>query len=300
MEPTRHYEIVIFSYNDNLQLKDVLEKSLKSRAVRIILIGGGSLPYDYISGIKDGRFLFIRQQNRVGKPRSVIQALPIIQEEIVAMVSGDVEIEEGTFDMLVSQFEDGVGALFARIIPSFSKGFFPKLASLLWTVNHYQISYLLKMGLPAHAGELLFIRRECLQGYTGEINEDAFFCLNAFRMGYKIKYVPEIVVKSIPIRNLNEYLIQRRRINYGHWELKMKRMEPYSISTLSLGNVKQSFEILHEVVKKERESVFYLAVLIFLEFASSTIAKLDILTGRSHSVWRLISRDDFKENVSKR
>jgi len=286
-----NYEIVIFSYDDSDLLKGVLNSALHSNARRITLIGGGKLPYDYIFGIKDDRFQFIKQNSRLGKPKSVIEAISIVREDVVAMVSGDILIDnDDILDYLASKFSDDTGVVFARIEPIKDTGLFNKIFRVLWIVNDYQIRYKLSKGLPAHAGEILFVRKELLFGYKGEINEDAFFCNIAYKMGYKIKYSNEVKIRCIPPRNLNDYLNQRRRINYGHWELKLEGNDPYSLSTISLANIRHSFNILLFVIKDDPNVLPSLILLIFMEGLSSLLARIDLWLGREYGIWRLISR----------
>lgn len=285
------YEIFIFSYDDGDLLKNIIQKSLSSNTRRITLIGGGKIPYDFIQGIKDQRFRYIRQPERIGKPKTVKLAIEMAAYDIIIMSSGDITIEDGTLDKIALSFEDQIGAVICKIEPINLKSFFSKLSSVLWEVHDKQVEFALRSGLPAHAGELLGIRKKCLAGYNEEINDDAYFCINAVRMGLKIKYIRDVIIKCVPPRNLNDFVKQRRRIDYGHIQLRNEGLEPYVVSILSKNTIRYSFLISLEAIKKNFRMLPYFMILIFMELFISTASRIDTALNREYLIWDLISRD---------
>lgn len=286
----KDYEITIFSYDDGNLCIDVIRNALESKARKITLIGGGKLPYEFINGIRDPRFKFIKQEYRIGKPKSVRKAIEILEHEIVVMVSGDVVLPENAFDRIIDVFQENTGAVFCKIEPIMSKSFFSKLSYVLWDVHDMQIKYLLNLGLPAHAGEILAVRRQCTRGYRGEVNDDAFFCISAKQLGLNLMYLENLVVKCKPPKDLNDFIRQRRRIDFGHVQLRNEGMEPYVISILSWKTVNHSFNIFINFMKRNKNSIPYFFILTFLELFISSMSRIDTAMGKQFLVWDLISR----------
>lgn len=174
---------------------------------------------------KDQRIELLSQASREGKASAINLFLSKATGDILILESGDTVPENGTLDKLVAPFEDPeIGMTGAHPVPVNKKSTFMGFAvHLMWLLHH-------KIALQSpKLGELVSFRN-IVREIPGDTAVDEA-TIEAFvkKAGYKLRYVPDSLVRNKGPENIRDFITQRRRIASGHTSLLQK--QNYRVST---------------------------------------------------------------------
>jgi len=285
------YSIVIPTFDDGPAVMKVINAALQSDATKIIIIGGGNIPWDEIEIIDDDRLIKIHENTRKGKAMAIMNSIDLLNEDIVFIVSGDIIFDSTIFTRIFRKFDEEVGAVVPKISVINSSNIWEKACCVLWDLHDSQIKIMTSLSQSAHGGELIAVRREILSDFKEVINDDAYLCLKSIQMGMKVIYDDESVVKSVVPSNFFDIITQRRRIIYGHIQLMKMKMDPMVMDTLLFNNIHIFFLIFVDFIRKHREDLLYLPITVAAETISMILARIDFISGKDHRVWRIVPRE---------
>jgi cellulose synthase/poly-beta-1,6-N-acetylglucosamine synthase-like glycosyltransferase len=175
---------------------------------------------------RDARIRLITQARREGKASAVNLFLRRARCDILVSATADTVPEPTTIQRLVEPFRDPeVGMTGGRPIPvNDPRTFLGFAAHLLWD-THHRIS----LSEPK-LGELTAFRRVFHRIPTDSAVDEANMEPLVRGQGFRLKYIPEAVVRNRGPDTVRDFLKQRRRIYAGH--LRMRHEQGYSVATL--------------------------------------------------------------------
>ncbi|MEM2615384.1 MAG: glycosyltransferase family 2 protein [Thermoplasmatales archaeon] len=285
---------VIFSYDDGLLLVSSLRSTLLSGVDRIVLLYGGKCPYEWIDGISDPRLIKIRENSRKGKVQALLSAMESIDGDIVFLISGDSSFDPSLFDLCTLNMDDGVGVIIVKQKPVNHKNFIEKIGAMLIDIHNFQLSFLSKKGLSGHNGDFMCVRRSLMINLPEVVNEDSYICLKAIKSGYSVRFLEDAAVSILVPSNFMDLYQQRRRINYGHYQISRMGQNSMSLDSLAFNNLPLFIEILVSYLKVKRLRRLNLAVIsaaVFIELLATISSRIDILVGKDHRKWIIVKRE---------
>lgn len=287
------FSIMILSYDDGPLVLNPVRAALNSDASSIVLIGGGDIPREQIFGIGDLRFKKVFEEKRTGKAKAISRAIPLVDGEIVFIVSGDIQFNENIFHHMLAKFDEDVGVVVPKVVPLNSMNIWEKSCAVLWDIHDSQLKVMTSLGLSSHGGELIAVRRGLLDNFDEVINDDAYICLKAYSRGLRVIYDDDSIVSCIVPSDFFSIIDQRRRINYGHIQLRKMGLDPMIMNTLLFNNKRLFFIIFRTFVKENRRDVIFLPVTITTEVLSLILAKMDYISRKNHILWKIVPRSHY-------
>jgi cellulose synthase/poly-beta-1,6-N-acetylglucosamine synthase-like glycosyltransferase len=225
----------------------------------------------------------IEQERREGKASAINLGLNLARHDTILLVSGDVMPERGAVLALLCRLEDpSVGAVGGRPVPLNDRDSLTGFAThLLWRLHHR-----ISASSPDNpkCGEMIAFRRaQDGRPIVPEIPVDTAVdevSIQALISGAGLRsaYVPEAIVNTWGPSTLQDWFIQRRRINAGHI---LAARQGFSPSTM------RASEIIKAVARDDLalRHPLRLAIVACMELVARIWAHLDVWRGHSHTVW---------------
>lgn len=279
--------IGIMAYNEQANIGNLLDKLIKQRLSRvninkIVVVSSGStdntdrIVKEYMQ--IDPRISLFTYNQRRGKSIAINEFLNLTNDEIAVVSSADILPEENTIENLVVPFLDiEVGMTGTRSIPiNKSDAFIGFAVNLLWQLHHC-----VSLEAPK-LGEMIAFR-DIVESIPGDSAVDeATFEAIITQKGFKLRYIPEAIVRNKGPENIKDFIMQRRRIRAGHLWLKMKT--GYSVSTNRIFRI---FRLLPRAVEFNIRNIFWILGVIFLEFWARLLGTFDIYVLKKNPyVWQ--------------
>jgi len=239
--------IGVFAYNEQENIRQCLDSLLnqnldKVEIVEIVVVASGCT--DDTETIVKGYgppVSLITQDRRLGKASAVNFFFKLAAENLLVLVSGDLEVDPCAVERLVSAAAaPGVGIAGARAIPAEQgKAFTRRVVQLNWEVTHR-----LSLKRP-RLGEMVAVKRAPVRIPEHLPVDEAF--LESFYSARKTRmvYVPDAIVHNRGPGSIRGYIIQSRRIARGHMQLRAEY--GYTVSSLDVRLLVGSFPWKHLV-----------------------------------------------------
>jgi hypothetical protein len=160
---------------------------------------------------------------------------------------------------------------------------------LMWSVHNECLVTLNNEDRNNHCcDELIALRSDAIRKLPRDtINDGAFLAGAAYKDGYSIRFCDTAHVRiDVPSR-LCDLLRQRRRIVYGHMQIRrVIGNSPRTIESMLISNPRLSLTVLIRTLRKSPKTVFILPVAIVGEAVSVAMAFLDTMTPKAkHVPW---------------
>lgn len=258
---------------------------------------------------KDARIKLINQVSRQGKSKAQNIILKEAKGNVIVSLSADTYPAKGSIAILADAVRGKVGGVDSKVLLlNETQGLANFISHFIWRLHNRTIMYENKRSELAHlGGDMFAIKRGVINQIPPHvINDDAYMGIMISSQGYQLQYVPQAIYYGFGPRTIRDYLGQRRRVLFGHQQLKrllgkspmvLKTMtfcRPWDAVRIFLGEVKQSR--LQDLVK-----VF---AVIVLEVIASLLALWDgyqkrverhILWDRANSTKTLVRKEDAME-----
>ncbi len=232
---------------------------------------------------RDGRVVLVSEPVRRGKAAAIntfLAARPA-GTDVTIVSSADILPEPGAVDAIVEAFEDpGVGMAGGRPVPQNpGSDLMARMARLMWELHHEAALKSPKLG------ELVAFR----SGLLASIDEatpvdEALIEMETVARGYRLRYVPEAVIRNLGPESLREWLAQRRRISAGH--LWLERTRGYRVATAPATSAVR----MMLAAAGPRPGLWGPALaLAAVEAAGRLLGRWDTLTGKDHAVWKIVA-----------
>jgi poly-beta-1,6-N-acetyl-D-glucosamine synthase len=288
----------ICAFNEDKNIGRLLEDILTSQEISfdfevlVVCSGCTDRTVDIVQNFakQDLRVKVAIENERKGKASAINYILSNAHGDAIIFVSADIMLQKGCFAGLLSRLQrPDVGIVCGNPVPiNSSKLMVGKLVQLLWSFHSYVFAQLNDAGLARHATEIFIIRKGIVKKIPYEtVNDDAFIAVTAKQKRWLIKFELESRVLICGPSTLSEYFQQRRRIMYGHYQVKKLTGEPpqhlmylmpcYPIKALKLG-----------VTLIKKYSIPTVIAFLLTEFAANIAATIDIFLKKNHFQWNAL------------
>jgi biofilm PGA synthesis N-glycosyltransferase PgaC len=235
----------------------------------------------------DARVRFHVEPQRLGKASAINHILSTASGDVILFISADTLPKKQCFTRLLTKLKDSkVGIVCGHPVPTNHKdSLVGRLVHLLWSLHGEVFLQLNDAGLARHATEVFCLRRGIVEGIPAKtVNDDAFIAVTAKRKGWLVKYEPEATVLIHGPETFSEYFGQRRRILWGHHQIKKLTGEPpqHLVYLLPLYPVRV-LKLLLWLCSKHAPHV--VMAFVSAELLINAAATFDVLRGKSYSTW---------------
>ncbi len=293
--------VIIPAYNEEQNIAALLRRLTSEGAANG---GAGDVVVDDIlviaSGCTDGtvasavavqrtspHIRILVQEQREGKASAINLALPLLKNDNVVLVSGDVLPAPGTLAGLLRCLDDPeVGAVGGRPVPKNDPSTFTGFAAhLLWRLHH--VINEINPRSPK-CGEMIVFRRRIgerwlvpaipVDSAVDEISVQALI----HQAGLRSHYNGDAVVHTWGPSTLRDWFAQRRRINAGHIVYGKLGYMP---NTMKVRWIIRSFARDRQLRRRPLWTVGVIAI----EAAARVAGRWDLSRGNNHTVWKVAS-----------
>jgi biofilm PGA synthesis N-glycosyltransferase PgaC len=236
---------------------------------------------------KDNRVKLIVEEERNGKASAINKILANAKGNAIIFISADTMPHTACFSQLISRLEDPtVGLVCAKPSPMENPNSpTGSTAQILWNLHDQVFSRLSSKGLAKHASEAFCIRNHIVDKIPdATVNDDAYIAITAKKLGWKVEYEPAACVAISGPETIQDYIRQRRRVIYGHHQIRKWTGEStqYFTSLLhprSSGLASSLYSIITQY------NMFKLLTFLSIELISNIVAASDVLFQKSHRKW---------------
>jgi poly-beta-1,6-N-acetyl-D-glucosamine synthase len=236
---------------------------------------------------KDSRIKLHVEEERFGKASAINYILSNGIGDAFLFVSADTLPWKSCFKGLISKLKlPNVGVVCGRPVPEDTdNSMTDKLVHVLWLFHDHVFRELNDSGLARHATEVFIIRRGIVTAIPNEtINDDAHIALIAKKKGWLIKYNSESAVSICGPKTLSDYIIQRRRILFGHRQVKKATGEsPQHLLYLFPQNPLMATKLLVWLLKEKGITIFLTFVTV--ELTINTLSSIDSISKKPTAAW---------------
>ncbi len=172
---------------------------------------------------KDGRVRAHFEKQRSGKATAINYILQNARGKTIFLVSADTLPQKGVLPKLLAKLQNpNVGLACANPVPvNTSDSLVGRIVQILWRFHGHVFEELNDAGLAKHASEAFCIRKGIVEIIpTKTVNDDAYTALKPKQKGWLIKFSSDAKVSMCGPKTYTEYFAQRRRIIYGHFQLR--------------------------------------------------------------------------------
>jgi biofilm PGA synthesis N-glycosyltransferase PgaC len=277
----------IMAYNEEANiaqaLGSVLRQELTGKRIKeLIVVASGcedqTVPIVADIAIREPRVRLIEQVRREGKASAINLFIGAAKCPVLIMVSADVMVEDGAFDVLLRHFEDpAVGMAGGHPVPVNGSGtFLGHAVHTQWRLHDRIARESPKLG------ELVAFRNVVpsipLDTAVDELSIQALIT----QLGYRLVYEPGATVYNRGPSTVEDFLRQRRRIYAGH--LRIREQQAYSAPTMSAWRAARAL-LGPESFATPRIALWSLGT-VGLEATARALGRYDVARGRrSHQVW---------------
>jgi len=233
----------------------------------------------------------IEEPTRRGKAEAINRIIDLTTGRFLVLVNSDAQPERGAVSKLLSTIAAGEGIGMVSASPTLgpSEGVVGAVLELMWQAHNECLLTLNKKGMINHCcDELVAVRLDAIDKLPPDtVNDGAFLAGAAYRNGYSICYCESAHIRIDLPHRLTDVLMQRRRILFGHLQIKNRVGEtPRTVESMLVTNPVLSLSILVRTLVKSPKSILALPVAVVAEGISVAMAIVDNTTSRTkHVPW---------------
>jgi cellulose synthase/poly-beta-1,6-N-acetylglucosamine synthase-like glycosyltransferase len=301
--------IVVCAYNEEKSIGPLL-KNLQGQRVpseiadqEIIVVASGCTDKT-VNKVKENvngqaKIRLIEEETRRGKASALNKAFEVSTGDYVVLIPADVEPAEDALYNLLAPFKDGdVSAVSGRPVQN------PKKASESFASHMAETTYRLWEKLMKKldhdnqmvhcSGEFMAIRSNAKTTIPdGCAADDSYIAIVAKKKGV-IRFAANAVCYNLLPSNIVDYINQRRRWLYGHFQTKEATGEyPTVMDTIVLSKPNIAFQVLTEEVREQPKRLHYLTGAILVETAICLLSITDHVFRRQRGVWPIIKSTKY-------
>jgi cellulose synthase/poly-beta-1,6-N-acetylglucosamine synthase-like glycosyltransferase len=230
----------------------------------------------------DSRVRTYVENERKGKASAVNRILSDARGHTILLISADTLPSKGCFSKLLTKLQlPNVGIVCGNPIPTNrSTALVDKIVQLLWGFHGH---------LARHATEIFCIRKGIVDKIPTEtVNDDAYVALIAKKKGWTIKYESKSSVSICGPKTFIDYFRQRRRVLFGHHQVKKLTGEApqHLLSLLTLHPIRVVKLLLWFFAMLSLPTIL---AFVLTELAINATATVDSILGKTHFKWRVSS-----------
>ncbi len=237
---------------------------------------------------KDSRVKGHFEKQRSGKADAINYILKNARGETVFLVSADTLPQKGVLPKLLTKLKNpNVGLACANPVPvNTSESLVGRIVQILWRFHGHVFEELNDAGLARHASEAFCIRKGIVKTIpTKTVNDDAYIAINAKQKGWLVKFSSDAQVSMCGPKTYKEYFEQRRRIIYGHFQLrKLTGQSSQYLAHLAPAHPIRTLKLLCWLFTQY--DIATLGAFFVTEFMVNATALADFTFGKNHTQWQ--------------
>jgi poly-beta-1,6-N-acetyl-D-glucosamine synthase len=229
----------------------------------------------------------LAEKEKRGKVAAINSFLEIAKHKLCVLCSSDILLEKDCVEQLCTPLlTDEIGITGSHPIPlNKKKGLLGTTIHILWDLHH-------RMALEEPKfGECIAFKNVFGSMPNNSVDEE-FIAYLVQQEGFEGRYVPSAIVYNYGPETINDFLIQRRRIHYGH--LMMTKQQQYVPTTTKTSSIAKKLSgLLTEY------SLVSVIGAVALEAYGRFLGRLDVFRNKqSHTNW--VTAQSTKKDLSER
>ena len=285
----------ICAYNEGKNIGNLLNNILKEQElsanseVLVVCSGCTDNTVEIVNDFErqDPRVQAYVESERKGKASAINYILSKAKCDLIIFVSADTLPNKGCFSGLLAKIRlPNVGIVCGNPVPvNSSASLTGRMVKLLWSFHDYVFIQLNDAGLARHATEIFCLRKGIVDKIPAEaVNDDAYVALETKKRGWLIKYETRSKVLICGPQSIHEYFQQRRRVIYGHYQVKKLTGEsPQHLMHLMPVLPTKVLELGLWLVRTQ--DPLTLVAFMVTELTANFGAWCDFVSRKSHSRW---------------
>jgi len=296
-----HVTIGICAFNEERNIRRLLSTLLGQEypfSAEIIVVSDNStdgtdlIVEEIVKRETDVRL--IRHPSRKGKSEALNTLFRESTGEILVTISGDTRIEDDSLTEMIDAIrkQPFAGICWAKPVPiSPERGLVGRVEHLAFRIQDRFYRKLSSVGEVKHTtGELVAFRREAFTLIpTDCVNDDEYLAIQATRKGFKVRYLTETTAGVSLPKTILDYVKQRRRWVYGHFQIGSILGEYPSVMEFTL--IKKPILVASLAFEEVKENPMKWPVIlasILIEFAVVLLALRDLALHVRYSPWDIV------------
>jgi cellulose synthase/poly-beta-1,6-N-acetylglucosamine synthase-like glycosyltransferase len=279
------FNIGVMAYNEEKNIGFLLDKFIKQAEkikcpfnITVVMSGCTDRTEDIVRTYEntDNRINLLIEKQRKGKASAINLFLKEAKGNLLIISSADIIPSDEALEKLTHAFSDSlIGMVGGRPIPKSSIGVMGLLNRLLWELHHEVALCQPKLG------ELIAIRNIINKVPEETAADEAAMEAIVTKKGFKIKYIPNVIIYNYGPKDLISFIKKRIRIFIGH--LYVEQTMSYRVSTFSI--IPLILAVIKKI-KKEKKNVLYILILVCLEAYARAIAFFEYYIRRkTYHIW---------------
>ena len=264
--------------------------------LKSIIIVGSGLDQEARSALRSiaqrtANLILVEEPVRRGKAEAINRILEMFSERFLVLLNSDAIPEPGAIAQLLSVIggDSNVGIVSASPVLEHNPGITGAVLRLIWSIHNECLLALNEKGENNHScDELIAVRSTAIRKLRQDtVNDGAFLAGSAYKDGYSIQFCETAKVRIDPPTRIPDILRQRRRILYGHFQIRrIVGKTPRTMEAMLVVNPKMSLAVLRRTLRKSPNSMLALPIAMVGEVISLSLAILDTTTAKpKHVPW---------------
>ena len=280
-------------------IQQILEARLDENVILNMIIVVASacspkiLPSIRAMARSDSRVHLIEEEERHGKADALNKIIQAYSGEYLVFINADANPAKDALSQLMKAIlnDPYAGVISAKpVMDSTKQSATGVIEELMWDVHNASSLLLNHMHISNHSSdEMMVVRSNILEFFpNGLVNDGAYIGSRAKSKGYLVKFCENARVRIQTPSTINGLIGQRRRILYGHIQIKqIGGNTPKTVESLLITSPKLSIQILGSLLSSNPSRILLLPIAFFTESISGALAIFDSLTSKNkHGVWR--------------
>jgi poly-beta-1,6-N-acetyl-D-glucosamine synthase len=217
----------------------------------------------------DSRLKLIEHEKRTGKADAINEIFRHTEGDFLVYVNADALIGADSIPILLKSIEedDGIGFVSGKPVFAMPKGVISDVLDVMWT------SFNLLSSDP---------------NQSKQINDGAYIAGRIREKGFRIAFQPEAVVQIDVPRRMIDLVRQRRRILFGHIQVKrLLGKAPRTVETMMFFSPSQSLGIVVRMLASKPRRVLVIPVAAVGELIAVAGALWDTFVSKpDHAIWK--------------
>jgi len=241
---------------------------------------------------RDPRLRLIEHEKRTGKADALNEVFSQTEGDFLVYVNADALIDSDSIPLLLKSIEEDEGTGFVSGRPVFAKasGVISDILDVMWSSFNLLSSDPGQSKQTNHGtDELMVIRSDLLSDLPpGVVNDGAYIAGKIRERGFRIAFQPDAVVQIDVPRRMIDLIQQRRRILFGHIQVKrLLGKAPRTVETMMFFSPSQSLEIVIRMLADNPRLILVLPVAAVGELLAVAGALWDTFVHKqTHAIWR--------------
>jgi biofilm PGA synthesis N-glycosyltransferase PgaC len=242
------------------------------------------------AAMADPRMRLIEHEKRTGKADAINEIIRENEAEFLVFVNADALIDSSSIPVLLESIEgdERAGVISGRPVFKAAGGIVSEVLNMMWT-SHNLLSSDLNQSVERNHGtdELMVVRSELLAELPPSVVNDGAYIAGRIRgMGFAVGFEPKAAVQIDVPRRMVDVLRQRRRILFGHIQVKrLVGKAPRTLETMMFFNPSESLRIVIRALANKPRLILVLPVAGMGELIAVSGALWDTLTAKNNAVW---------------